>query len=53
MILQLFANLERTPGRFFRTVEENKRHPIARRHPDEFVPCFRCAETFGISHNLV
>ena len=36
MILQRFANLERTPGRFFRTVEENQRHPIAGRHSDEF-----------------
>ena len=53
MILQRFANLERTLGRFFRTVEENERHPIAGRHSDEFAPCFRSAKTFGASHDLI
>ena len=53
MILQLFANLERTLGRFFRTVEENQRHPIAGRHSDEFTSCFCSAKTFGASHDLI
>jgi hypothetical protein len=53
MILQCSANLERTPGRFFRTAEENERHPIASRHSNKFVACFRSAETFGTPHDLV
>ena len=52
MILQCSANLERTPGRFFRTVEESKRHPIAGRHPYEFAPRFSSAERFGTPHDL-
>jgi len=51
--LQRFANLERTPGRFFRTVEENERHPIAGRHSDEFPARFRSAKTFGTPHDLL
>ena len=53
MILQRSANLERTPGRFFRTVEENERHPIAGGHSDEFSPCFCCSKTFGAPHELI
>ena len=53
MILQLSANLERTPGRFFRTVEENQRHPIAGRYSDEFAPCFCSAKTFGTTHDFL
>lgn len=53
MILQLFANLERTLGRFFRTVEENQRNPITGRHPDKFTFCFGGPKTFGVSHDLV
>ena len=53
VILQHFANLERTPDRFFRTVEENQRHPIAGGHPDEFAPCFRLPKTFGTAHELL
>ncbi|KAF5407767.1 MAG: hypothetical protein Udaeo2_21300 [Candidatus Udaeobacter sp.] len=53
MILQRFANLERTLGRFFRTVEENERHSIAGRHPDEFASCFRSAKTFCTPHDLL
>jgi hypothetical protein len=53
MILQCSANLERTSGRFFRTVEENQRHPIARWHSDEFAGCFRRSKTFGVSHDLI
>jgi hypothetical protein len=53
MILQCSANLERTPGRFFRTVEENERHPIAGRHSNKFLACFRSAETLGTPHDLL
>src|SRR5713226_9479508 len=53
MILQCSANLERTPGRFFRTVEENERHPIAGRHPDEFTFCFGGPKTFGAPDDLI
>ena len=53
MILQRFANLQRTLGRFFRTVEENQRHPIAGRHSDKFAPCFRSVKAFGTPHDLV
>jgi hypothetical protein len=53
VVLQCSANLERTPRRFFRTVEENERHPIAGRHPDEFAPCFRSAKAFGTTHELL
>jgi hypothetical protein len=53
MILQRLANLERTPGRFFRTMEENERHPIAGRHPDEFASCFRSAKALGAPHDLL
>ena len=53
MILQFSANLEGTPDWFFRTVEENQRHPIAGRHSDEFAPCFRSAKAFGAPHDLV
>jgi hypothetical protein len=53
MILQSSANLERTPGRLFRTVEENERHPIAGRYSNEFTPCFRSAETFATPHDLL
>ena len=53
MILQCLADLERAPHWFFRTVEEYEHHPIAGRHSDEFAPCFRGAETFGISHDLL
>jgi hypothetical protein len=53
MILQRFANLERTPHRFFRTVEENQRHPIASRHSDEFIPYFCGAKTFRTSYDLL
>jgi hypothetical protein len=52
MILQLFANLERTAGRFFRTAEENQRHPVASRYSDEFIPCFCSVETFAAPHDL-
>jgi hypothetical protein len=53
MILQGSANFERTPGRFFRTVEESERHSIAGRHPDEFAFCFRSAKTLGTPHDLL
>lgn len=53
MILQLFANLERTLGRFFRTVEENQCHAIAGRHSDEFTSCFCSAKTFRTSHDFL
>jgi len=53
MILQSSTNLERTPGWFFWTVEENERHPIAGWHPDEFAPCFRLPKRFGTPHDLL
>jgi hypothetical protein len=53
MILQCSANLERTSRWLFRTVEENERHPIPGRHPDEFASCFRSAETFRTPHDLL
>jgi hypothetical protein len=52
VIMQCPANLERTPGWFFRTVEENERHPITSRHSDEFASCFRGAKTSGAPHDL-
>jgi hypothetical protein len=53
MILQRSANLERTPGRFFRTVEENQRYPVAGRHSDKFTSCFRSVETFATPHDFL
>jgi hypothetical protein len=53
MILQCFANLDRASHRFFRAVEESESHPIPGRHSDEFAACFRHAETFGISDDLI
>src|SRR6266487_4386959 len=53
MILQRSANLERAPGRFFRTVEENERHPIAGWHSNEFPARFRSAESLGTPHDLL
>ena len=53
MILQCSADLERTLGRLFRTVEEKQRHPIAGRHPDEFTSCFGGPKTFGASDDLI
>ena len=35
MLLKRFGNLERAPGRFFRAVAEDQRHPIAGRQPNE------------------
>jgi hypothetical protein len=52
-MMQLFANLERTLGRFFRTVEENQCHAIAGRHSDEFTSCFCSAKTFRTSHDSI
>jgi hypothetical protein len=53
LLLQGSANLESTSSRFFRTVEESERHPIAGRHSDEFAPRFRGAKAFRISHDLL
>jgi hypothetical protein len=53
MVLQCSANLERTPHRFFQTMEENQRHPIAGRYSDEFAPCFRSAKAFSAPHDLL
>ena len=35
VLLERFGNLERAPGRFFRAVAEDQRHPIAGRQPNE------------------
>src|SRR5438128_11667686 len=53
MILQGSANLESTSHRFFRTLEEQERHPVAGWHSDEFACCFCCTKTFGASHHLI
>jgi len=53
MPLQCSADLERTSGRLFRTVEEKQRHPIAGRHPDQFTFCFGGPKTFGASYDLI
>jgi hypothetical protein len=53
LLLQGSADLESTSRRFFRTVEESERHPIAGRHSDEFAPRFRGAKAFRISHDLL
>jgi hypothetical protein len=53
MLLQRFADLERTSHRLFRTVEEQERHPVSAWYPDEFAGCFCHPKTFGVSHDLV
>jgi hypothetical protein len=53
MISQGSANLQRTSHRFFWTVEKEKRHAIAGRHPDEFVPRFCSVKRFGAPHDLL
>src|SRR5207249_11208716 len=53
MLLQRFADLERTSHRLFRTVEEKERHPVYGRHPDQPTPCFGTTKTFGTSYDLV
>ena len=35
MLLERFGDLERAPGRFFRAVAKDQRHPIAGRQPNE------------------
>jgi hypothetical protein len=35
VLLERFGNLERAPGRFFRAVPEDQRHPIAGRQPNQ------------------
>jgi hypothetical protein len=53
MILQRSANLERTPGRLFRAVKKQERHPVSGRHSDKFARCFCCPKTFSASHDLI
>jgi hypothetical protein len=53
MPLQGSADLERTSGRLFRTVEEKQRHPVSRRHPNQFSFCFGFPKTFGASYDLI
>ena len=53
MLLQGPANLERTAHRLLGTVEKNERHPVSRRHADEFAARLRYLETFGASDNLI
>src|SRR5438046_7927295 len=53
MLLQRFADLERTSHRLFRTVEEKERHPVSAWYPDESATCFRRSKLFGVSHDLV
>src|SRR5678815_6052800 len=49
MLLQRFADLERTSHRLFRTVEEKERHPVSAWYPDQFTFCFGDPKTFGVS----
>src|SRR5437773_10505133 len=53
MLLQRFADLERTSHRLFRTVEEKERHPVSAWYPDQFTFCLGGPKTFGASHNLI
>jgi hypothetical protein len=53
MILQRSANLERTPGRFFRTMEENQRYSIASWDPYQTVRGFGSLKLFGGANNPV
>jgi hypothetical protein len=53
MLLQRFADLERTSHRLFRTVEEEERHPVSGRHPDQFTFSFGGPKTFGAPHDLI
>src|SRR5207302_9743111 len=53
MLLQGAANLERTSGRLFRTVEEKQRHPVSAWYPDQFTFCFGGPKTFGASYDLI
>src|SRR5437868_9628898 len=53
MPLHRSADLERTSGRFFRTVEEKERHPVSGRHPGQFAFCFGGPKTFGASYDLI
>jgi len=53
MLLQRFADLERTSHWFFRTLEKQERHPVSAWYPDEFARCFCRPKTFGVSHDLI
>jgi hypothetical protein len=53
MLLQRFADLERTSHWLFRTLEKQERHPVSAWYPDEFAGCFGGPKTFGVSHDLV
>ena len=53
MPLQRSANLESTSHRFFRTVEEKERHPVAGWHSIEFAACFRRSKGFRSAHDLL
>ncbi len=53
MLLQRFADLERTSHRLFRTVEEKERHPVSAWYPDEFAGCFGGPKTFGATYDLI
>jgi hypothetical protein len=53
MLLQRFADLERTSHWFFRTVEEKERHPVSAWYPDQFTFCFGGPKTFGAPHDLI
>src|SRR6266566_4128000 len=53
MILQGFADLERTAHRLLRTSEKKERHPVSHRHSIELAACFRRSKTFGAAHDLI
>src|SRR5262249_12584945 len=53
MILQGFADLERTAHRLFRTAEKKERHPVSSLHSNKFTVCFRRPATFRYAHELI
>src|SRR4029077_12402865 len=49
MLLQRFADLERTSHWLFRTLEKQERHPVSGRHSNQFPSLFSRPKTFGAS----
>ena len=53
MLLQRFADLERTSHRFFRAMEEKEGHSVSGRHSNQFPSFFSRPKTFGAPHDLI
>jgi hypothetical protein len=53
MLLQRFADLERTSHRFFRAMEKQERHPVSGRHSNQFPSLFSRPKTLGAPHDLI